>query len=184
MKILGICGSASRNSGNLAILKFIADSEKAAFDFELIEDLTDFPHFRTELTEVNVPEKIVGFRNKIANADGIILCAPEYVFSIPSGLKNILEWCVSTTVFSDKPVGLITASASGEKGHEELKLIMKTIQAFFTDDTTLLIKGVKGKVSDSGITKEATKTEVQKLVNSLKELIKKSTANNLSPHFD
>ena len=179
-KIIGICGSASRNSGNLAILKHISESDKSEMELEIIEDLTEFPHFRTELTDENVPEKIIDFRNKISNADGIIICTPEYVFSIPSGLKNILEWCVSTTVFSDKPVGLITASSSGEKGHEELKLIMKTIQTYFTDDTTLLIQGVKGKVNKEGkITDEKTETDLKKLMESFKELINKQAANNV-----
>lgn len=173
-KIIGICGSASQNSGNLSILKYIAESVKAEFDLEIIEDLSLFPHFRTELTDNNVPASIIDFRNKVSSADGILICTPEYVFSIPSGLKNIIEWCVSTTVFSDKPVGLITASASGEKGHEELKLIMKTIQADFTKDTTLLIRGIKGKISREGkITDEDTEAAIQKLVTAFKELTRK-----------
>jgi len=171
-KIIGICGSASQNSGNLAILNYIAELEKDEFDFEIIDSLSDFPHFRTELTNTNVPEKIIEFRNKILKANGIVICTPEYVFSIPSGLKNILEWCVSTTAFSDKPVGLITASTSGEKGHKELKLIMETIQSLFTKDTTLLIKGIKDKVSREGkIKDENTKIELQKFFNSFKEYI-------------
>lgn len=179
-KIIGICGSASRNSGNLSILKYIAESMTSEFDYEIIEDLTDFPHFKTELTDENVPEKIVDFRNKVSNADGILICTPEYVFSIPSGLKNILEWCVSTTVFSDKPIGLITASASGEKGHEELKLIMKAIQTVFTEDTTLLIQGIKSKVSQDGkITDGKTETELQNLIKSLKEMTKKPAGNTV-----
>ena len=83
-------------------------------------------------------------------ADGILICTPEYIFSIPSGLKNAFEWCVSTTVFSDKPIGLITASAGGQKGQEELELIMKPLMAKFTDETTLLISGVKGKINERG----------------------------------
>jgi len=51
IKILGICGSASRNSGNLSILKHIANSKNSDFDIEIIEDLTQFPHFKTELTD-------------------------------------------------------------------------------------------------------------------------------------
>ena len=122
-------------------------------------------NFRAELT-----------RNKIFSADGIIISTPEYVFSIPSGLKNILEWCVSTTVFSDKPVGLITASTSGGKGHEELKLIMKTIQTNFTEETTLLIQGIKGKVSREGrITDKGTEVKLRKLIISFKELIKNAS---------
>lgn len=170
-KIVGINGSASRNSSNLAILKIIAELGKSEFDLQIIDDLTELPHFKTELTDTNVPEKIIEFRNQVAEADGIIICTPEYIFSIPSGLKNAIEWCVSTTVFSDKPIGIITASASGTKGHEELKLIMKTVQTIFTDDTTLLIQGVKGKINKDGeIMDDHTKTELSKFIQSFTKL--------------
>jgi NAD(P)H-dependent FMN reductase len=86
----------------------------------------------------------------VQRSDGIIICTPEYVYSIPSGLKNAIEWCISTTVFTDKPIGLITASAHGQKGHEELQLIMKTAMARFTEATTLLIPGIKGKFDVDG----------------------------------
>lgn len=173
--IIGICGSASRNSANLSILKLIASFEKSDFNFEILDDLTELPHFKTELTDTNVPEKIVDFRNKIADADGIIICTPEYVFSIPSGLKNAIEWCVSTTVFSDKPIGLITASASGKKGHEELKLIMETVLTKFTNETTLLIQGVKGKIDKEGkVLDKKTENELKEFIQSFKNLIKVS----------
>ncbi|MGJ8735815.1 NADPH-dependent FMN reductase [Zobellia laminariae] len=170
-KIIGICASASRNSANLLILKWIAESNKSDFNLEIIDDLTELPYFKTELTDKNIPKQILDFRNKIENADGIIICTPEYVFSIPSGLKNMIEWCVSTTVFSDKPIGLITTSASGEKGHIELKLIMETIQTKFTDETTLLIQGVKGKVGKDGkILDNNTEIELKILVQNLNKL--------------
>jgi NAD(P)H-dependent FMN reductase len=162
LNVIGINGSASQNSSNLAILKALKTMGKEAFNLIIIDDLSILPHFRTELTDENIPEKIIGFRKQIENADGIIICTPEYVFSIPSGLKNAIEWCVSTTVFSDKPIGLITASASGEKGHKELKLIMKTVQTFFTEQTTLLIQGVKRKIN-GGILDDKTKSELENL---------------------
>jgi len=175
-KIIGICGSASRNSANLSILKWIKQPLKADFDLEIIYDLTELPHFKTELTDKNVPKQVVDLRQKIENANGIIICTPEYVFSIPSGLKNMIEWCVSTTVFSDKPTGLITASASGERGHEELKLIMETVQTKFTDETTLLIQGIKGKIDKNGkILDTKTETELKKFVQSFERLTRKPT---------
>lgn len=171
-KVIGVCGSASVNSGNLSVLKYIKEYKKEEFNIELINDLTEYPHFKTALTDKNVPQKIIEFRNKIANADGVIICTPEYVFSIPSGLKNILEWSVSKTIFTDKPIGIITASANGEKGHEELKLIMSTIQAKFTDKTTLLIQGIKGKVDEEGsIINKNTEIELRKFIQSLSSLI-------------
>lgn len=172
--ILGINGSASSNSSNLRLLTIIRDLAGERFNLEILDDLSILPHFRTELTNVNTPKEIIDFRNKIKNADGVIICTPEYVFSIPSGLKNAIEWCVSTDVFFDKPIGLITASANGEKGHEELKLIMQTVQTVFTAETTLLVPGIKGKLDANGEPKSAElKTDLEKLVYSFIGLIEK-----------
>lgn len=172
-KIVGICGSASRNSSNLAVLKSIEEIGDAAFDLEILDDLDQLPHFRTEITDNNVPENIKELRNKIRQSDGIVICTPEYVVSIPSRLKNLIEWCISETIFPDKPTGIITASARGEQGHEELKLIMKTLQTRFTAETTLLIQGVKGKIDKEGkITDSATETELEKFTQAFTELIK------------
>jgi chromate reductase, NAD(P)H dehydrogenase (quinone) len=146
--IFAIIGSASSNSANLKLVEKIESLTENEFNLTVFNDLKTLPHFDPEHSITNTPKLIEDFRSEIEKADGVIICTPEYVFSIPSGLKNAIEWCVSETVFSDKPTGLITASASGVKGHEELQLIMKTIMAKFTNETTLLIQGVKGKLDN------------------------------------
>ena len=84
---------------------------------------------------------------------------------MPGALKNAIEWCVSTTIFSEKPVALITASASGAKAHESLQLVMKTIYADLRQETQLLIQGAKGKVNDNGeITDNDTALKLKRLV--------------------
>jgi chromate reductase len=148
--ILAIIGSASSNSTNLKLVEKIASLTSKEFSLTIYNDLKTLPHFDPELSSDNTPKQIIEFRKGIDQADGIIICTPEYVFSIPSGLKNAIEWCISTTIFSNKPCGLITASASGQKGHEELQLIMKTAMAKFTNETTMLIQGVKGKFDEEG----------------------------------
>ncbi len=106
------------------------------------------------------PEAVTALRQQITEADGVIICCtPEYVFSLPGSLKNALEWMVSTVIFDGKPMGLITASTSGEKGHEQLLLVMRTLLAALTEETQLLIKGVKAKVATDGQIKDAD-TEV------------------------
>ncbi len=119
-------------------------------DVEIYSALKTLPHFDPELSLNNPPLQIIAFRNAIEKSDGIIICTPEYVFSIPAGLKNAIEWCIATTVFSDKPCGLITASANGQKGHEELQLIMQTAMARLTDKTTLLIENIKARLDEKG----------------------------------
>ncbi len=145
-----INGSASENSSNQKIIENFISSTSLYFTCTVFDKLKTLPHFSPELSIENTPQEILDFRTKIENADGIIICTPEYIFSIPSSLKNALEWCVSTTIFEGKPLGIITASANGEKGHEELQLIMKTLMTTFNEETTLLIQGVKGKVNSEG----------------------------------
>ena len=170
--IFVIIGSASKNSANEKLINNLEKLAKDYFKFTVFKDLKTLPHFDPELSTENPPKEIIEFRNSIENADGIIICTPEYVFSIPAGLKNAIEWCVSTVVFSEKPTGLITASASGMKGHEELQLIMKTVMTKFTAETTLLIQGVKGKVNEKGeITDEKTKAALQGFIESFKKLM-------------
>jgi chromate reductase len=172
--IFAIVGSASKNSSNLHLIKKIKTETAADLNIEIFDSLHTLPHFDPKLSIANTPQIILDLRNSILQADGILICTPEYIFSIPSGLKNAIEWCVSTTVFSNKPIGIITASASGVKGHEELKLIMKTVDTFFTDETTLLIQGVKSKVDSNGnIIDEKTIKAIESFIESFKELINK-----------
>ena len=145
-----INGSASQNSSNHRLIDYFVRNIPEAFDVHVWDDLKKLPHFDPELSAENPPEIVLQFRKAIEQADAVLICTPEYVFSIPSGLKNALEWCVVTTVFTDKPVGLITASANGRKGHEELQLIMRTLSAIFSQEATLLIQGIKGKIAAGG----------------------------------
>jgi len=176
--IFAIIGSASKNSSNLKLVQRIAALTQDDLDINIFDGLSTLPHFNPELSIGNTPQAVIDFRNAIQQSDGVIICTPEYVFSIPSGLKNAIEWCVSTTVFSKKPIGLITASASGEKGHEELKLIMRTIETIFNDETTLLIKGIKGKVDENGnITDDKTNNDLMSFTEAFKKLVAGITAN-------
>lgn len=171
--IFVINGSASEHSSNQKLINIVEERTKDFFKLTVFNDLKTLPHFDPDRSVYDTPEVILDFRNRIEAAEGILICTPEYVFSIPSGLKNAIEWCISTTVFSGKPTGLITASASGEKGHEELQLIMKTAMANFTMDTTLLIQGVKGKIDEQGrLTDSHTKDNLDKFLLAFKNLVK------------
>lgn len=171
LNILAIIGSASENSSNQQLVEFLVVSSENELNWIIFNELKSLPHFDPELSVNNTPSEITAFRALIEQADGVVICTPEYVFSIPSGLKNAIEWCVSTTVFSEKPCGLITASAQGEKGHEELQLLMKTLKATFTNETTLLISGIKGK-TQQGIVNPQTQSELEQFLLALTTLLK------------
>ncbi|OCA70655.1 FMN reductase [Chryseobacterium artocarpi] len=162
-KILVIIGSATKNSSNQKLMEQVLDKNPDIL-FQIYDDLSVLPHFDTSLTDVDTPDEIVRVREYIENSSGVIFSTPEYIFSIPSRLKNLLEWCVSTNVFSDKPVACITGSASGEKGHEELLLLLRTLGAKTDDKHQLLIKGIKGKIEPDGSVENNTFAKVLQLV--------------------
>lgn len=163
--VLAIIGSASEASSNLRLVQHIASVMQERFQFTVYDKLQQLPHFNPELSLESTPQIILDLRSKIDAADAVLICTPEYIFSLPSGLKNVFEWCVAVTVFSGKPVGLITASAHGVQGHEELKRIVKTIEGRFTEETTLLIQGIKGKLdADGNLKDEKTKVQLESFV--------------------
>jgi chromate reductase len=171
-KLFIINGSASSGSSNQRLIDRLSDLLSNEFEITVYNDLKTLPHFDPRLSESDPPVPIIQLRKQIHEAYGVIICTPEYVFSIPSGLKNAIEWCVATVVFSHKPTGIITASAHGQKGHEELQLIMRTVMAKFNDDTTWLVQGIKGKVDERGqITNDITKQELTKFVDAFRQLV-------------
>jgi chromate reductase len=167
--ILIIIGSASENSTNEKLAEIISAQTSDYFNITTFNQLKSLPHFDPQLSTDDPPKEIIAFRKEIEKAEGVIISTPEYVFSVPGGLKNAIEWCVATTIFSEKPLGIITASAAGTKGHEELQLIMQTLMAKFTSETTLLIEGIKRKMNDKGeLTDEKTKTDLAKFIHAFK----------------
>jgi NAD(P)H-dependent FMN reductase len=170
-KVFAIIGSASRNSSNLRLVNLVADSCRDKFDFTIFEELAGLPHFDPVLSVEGAPSVVEEFRRQVAQADIILVSTPEYVFSIPSGLKNAIEWCVATTVFSDKPTAIITASAHGQKGHEELQLVLRTVGAILHEKSMLLIQGIKGKINESGVIVDMkTQQQVDGFIGAFREM--------------
>ncbi|GET26025.1 NADPH-dependent FMN reductase [Prolixibacter sp. NT017] len=166
-KILAISGSTKQQSLNLALLKAIAATYSDRITVDLYDGIDKMPHFNPDKDNETPPESVVDFRNRITESDGVIICTPEYVFSLPGSLKNAIEWTVSTTIFSKKPVALIVAAASGEKAVESLKLIMSTLDAVIPANGSLLIKGAKGKIGPNGVIADAkTDAKLNRLMDS------------------
>lgn len=145
-KILCFSGSTRTDSTCMAILQTIADRHKDKADFAIYPHLATLPHFDPNAEDAALPEAVQKLRAAVSAADAVIFCTPEYVFSVPAILKNAIEWCVASTVFSDKPTAMIVASGVGEKTFESLALILKTVQCRISDETMQHLKGVRAKM--------------------------------------
>jgi chromate reductase len=167
-KILAISGSTRQSSTNLNLIKAISELAADKLDIHIFQELSNIPHFNPDLDTDHPPKAVTDFRKQLSEADGILICTPEYAMGVPGTLKNAIDWTVSSCEFSHKPVALITASSVGEKGHRSLLETLRIIESDIPDDSQLLISFVKTKVSNEGkITDGETLEQVKKLIASL-----------------
>ena len=168
IKILAISGSLRSNSSNQKIINTIATMIPESIDFIIYNDLGNLPHFNDNDSYEIVQE----WRRLIKEADGILICTPEYAFGVPGSLKNALDWTVSSGEFYNKPVALITASSAGDKAHASLLQTLIALTAKMSNDGTLLIPFIRSKFDEKGeISDISLLNEIKKVISSLIRLI-------------
>ncbi len=165
IKILGISGSLRKSSSASGILRLIEELIPSQVEFSIYEDLEKIPAF-DDGRLILVP--VANFIKRISESDAVIFCIPEYAFGVPGALKNALDWTVSTTVFSDKPVALVTAASGGEKAHAAFALTLSALGARVSNETKLLISFVRAKMDENGKLKDpATLSAIESLIGAL-----------------
>ena len=149
-KIQAICGSTRARSTNLDLIRSMQTLATDFFDIVVLDGLSEVPHFNPDLDTADPPKAVTTFRKQLREADGILICTPEYAMGVPGTLKNAIDWTVSSCEFSQKPTALVTASSMGQKGHAALLETLKIIEADISEQTQLLIPFIKTKMGDHG----------------------------------
>lgn len=132
IKILGISGSLRVGSTNAVLLKEVASLAPDSVELTIYQYLGDLPHFSPERDTENVAESVTHLRALLAEADGVIICTPEYAFGVPGVLKNSLDWMVSSAQYNEKPVAAISASPLPSGGDKAMASLLLTLQALGT----------------------------------------------------
>jgi chromate reductase len=162
--VLAICGSTRKNSSNLNFINAIAELYSEKLDIKIYEGLSSLPHFNPDDDTDDPPALIKDFRQQLKQADGILICTPEYAHGVVGTLKNAIDWTVSSAEFSHKPTVLITASTDGQAGHNALLDTLRVIEAKNVDRLQLLVQFVKTRIRDHQITDEKTLSGIRELM--------------------
>ncbi|MDB4926461.1 NADPH-dependent FMN reductase [Mucilaginibacter sp.] len=150
--ILAISGSLRQGSSNHAILQYLSSIVPADIEYNIYNDLAQIPPFDPGLDTDNPPASVASLRKLLTEANGIIICTPEYAFGVPGQLKNMLDWMVSSSTLVDKPVAVITASLGGKNAYASLLLTLRALSAKI--GPTLLIQFVRSKMDMDGDIKD------------------------------
>jgi chromate reductase len=83
LRVLAISGSTRKASSNLNLIKAIAELASKSFTINIFDGLSDLPHFNPDMDNENTPQKVMDFRKQLREADGILICTPEYAIGYP-----------------------------------------------------------------------------------------------------
>jgi chromate reductase len=117
-RIIGISGSLRSGSINTALLRATAQLAPEGTVLE-VETLKGIPLYDGDVEAAEgVPAVVTALKDRIANAEGLLLVTPEYNNSMPGVFKNGVDWLSRppsdiARVFGGRPVALMGASPGG-----------------------------------------------------------------------
>lgn len=139
MNILAISGSVRSASTNTQFLREVSRLSPQHIEIEVFDSLESIPIFNPDREGADTPAAVLALCEKIACCDGLIISSPEYIRSIPGGLKNAIDWLVSRDEIIGKPIALMHASHRGEDVLESLRRVLSTVSENFARDIFLQI---------------------------------------------
>lgn len=185
IKILGISGSLREGSYNTNALKAAAGMVPDDAEIE-IYDISGFPEF-VQGEDQNPPAKVAEFKKKIREADAVIISSPEYNYSLPGVLKNVIDWAsrpYGDSAWDGKPAAIMGASP-GTGGtmrmQYHLRQIMVFLNMFPINRPEVMIANCVDKFDkDGNLTDETTRQFVGQMVNNLVDWTRKLSADKTS----
>lgn len=135
-EILMVNGSLRKSSFNGQLAEMAAEYLGERADVTFL-DYSRVPFINPDI-EFPVPEAVQEVRDAVAGADGVWIFFPEYNYSYPGILKNLLDWLSRpvtkgasrrTAISSGKPVtySSVTGSSGGTKAFEKMYDLLKKI---------------------------------------------------------
>ena len=131
--VIAISGSLRKGSYNMAVLRAAQRMQPNGMNIELLE-YADVPVYNGDVESAGLPASVKRVREQVAAADAILIATPEYNYSIPGVLKNVIDWMSRKDLqkpekalpLFHKPLGIIGASV-GQFGTTRAQLHLRQI---------------------------------------------------------
>ncbi|MBR0751254.1 NAD(P)H-dependent oxidoreductase [Bradyrhizobium jicamae] len=164
--VLVLVGSARKTSINLKLARALVRlaPQGLQFDFAALHDL---PLFNQD-HEQDMPSEVLRVRRQIEAARGLLFVTPEHNRSIPSLLKNVIDWAsrpYGRSLWSRKPAAIAGASV-GAIGTAVAQAHLRSMLGYLDVPTLgqpeVCLRVTEGLISDEGeIENEGTRAFLQ-----------------------
>jgi chromate reductase len=120
-----------------------------------VAEWRDVPVFDADVLAVGLPPLVVALREQLRKADGLLIVTPEYNFSVPGGLKNVIDWLSrgEDQPFAGKPVAMLSASAGplgGARVQYDLRKVMLFVNAMTLVKPEVFVGNAASKFNAEG----------------------------------
>jgi len=181
IKILGIAGSLRAGSYSRALLenaKILAPEQLEIESF----DLNNIPVFNQDF-ENSMTDEVKKFKEKIEQADAILLVTPEYNYSFSGILKNAIDIAsrpYGRNSWEGKPVAIISSTPGilgGSRAQYQLRQVLVAVNMYPLNRPEVMIPAVNEKFdNDFNLTDDRTKEAIAKQLAALADWTKKLAA--------
>jgi chromate reductase, NAD(P)H dehydrogenase (quinone) len=138
LNVLSICGSLRKGSYNAALQRALPSLAPAGLKITPASmSFGGLPVYNFDDHQANgVPAVVTQFAEAIKAADGLIIISPEYNWTIPGGLKNLIDWLsrLKDQPFKDKPIAIQSCAAGilgGSRMQYHLRQSLTSVDAVF-----------------------------------------------------
>ena len=178
MKVLGISGSLRKGSINTMALRAAQKLAPQGITVD-IADIGSIPLYNDDVRAAGEPAAVAALKAQVRAADAVLLVTPEYNFSIPGVLKNMLDWMSRPPEppFDGKVVAIMGASpgpVGTARVQYDLRKVLVFMNAFTVNKPEVFISFAQNKFNAQGdLTDEATAKFIGDLLVSLQTLKKR-----------
>ena len=116
---------------NRGLLRAAADLAPIDVNVEIL-DLTALPLFNQDLERAGLPATVANLRERVRDADGLLLATPEYNHTIPGVMGNTIDWLsrrTPTSPLHDKPIAIMGAARGGGSVRAQAALRVPLVHA-------------------------------------------------------
>ena len=161
IRLIGMSGSLRTGSYSNAVLATLRETFAGRADLELY-DLAPIPLYNQDFEGDKRPPVVKKLLADIAEADGMVLCAPEFNHSIPGVLKNAIDWAsrpAFQSVLAYKHVAIMATSRGplgGARCLEHLRVALDSCLSRIALAREVLITAAESKIKDGRLVDEAS----------------------------
>lgn len=171
-RLLAFAASLRQASLNKRLIRVAAEAANAAGAAVDLAEFREFdlPLFDADLEERDgIPAGAREFQRRLEQADGLVIASPEYNYSIPGTLKNLIDWVsrIRPVPLRGKSALLLSTSrglVGGNRGLWALRIPLEHLGVHVYPDMFSLAQGDKTLDAAGALSDPAAKERLEKML--------------------